>query len=336
MAETKDVPEKAKEEATSKAPKPATKAKLDLPDLKELLKAGVQFGHETRRWDPKMAKYIFGAKNNIHIIDVTQTVELLEVAAQQLHKLAQTGDVLFIGTKRQASSYVKSAAIDSGSYYSVNRWVGGFFTNFSQVKTSLKRLRNLEEMFEKGIEGRTKYEVSRMKVEWQRLNRLYEGVKDMDKAPVAAVVVDPRFEAAAVKECRLAGIPVFALTDTNCNPEKVDYVIPGNDDALRSIELIVNTLGGAVKKANAGKGVKHNIKDYSRVEVKIIKSVVVEREEAEEKLKVSTTTDEPRPQTRRSSGGKEKPVTKKKSTTKKVKSDSDLEGGILGRSRESK
>lgn len=295
-------------------------------DIKELLKAGSQFGHETKRWNPKMAKFIYGDKNDIHIIDISQTQELLSKAADALEKLAATGTVMFVGTKRQAVDIVKKYSIESGSYFMVNRWVGGFFTNFRQVKRSLQRLRDLETMFESGIEGRTKYEISRMKVEWQRLNRLYAGVKTMEKWPVAVVVIDPRYERAAVLESRRAGIPVFALADTNCDPSIVDYIIPANDDALGSIELVVKTFAGAIKAGNGGKGITHELKDYAPLEVKIIKQAGDTEELA--KVELLTVSESPKP-------AEEAVAPKKKVATKKA-SNAKLEGGILGRSRSKK
>lgn len=294
------------------------------PSIKDLLKAGVQFGHETRRWNPSMAEYIFGAKNNIHVIDIAKTEKLLADATEQIGKLAQQGSVLFIGTKRQASKIVEQAAVDSGSFFMINRWVGGFFTNLKQSKRSLKRLVELETMFETGVEGRTKFEIAKMKTEWTRLNRLYAGVKQMEQLPVAVVVVDPRYEAAAVKESRNAGIPVFALADTNCDPRKVDYIIPGNDDAIGSIELVVNTLAASVKANNGGKGIKHDLRDYSKFEVKIIKRGN-EQPVAEkiEKVRVSmdqVSAEEPKVKN-----------TKKSSTSEKQQE--VLEQGILGKAR---
>lgn len=292
-------------------------------EIKDLLKAGSQFGHETKRWNPKMAKYIYGAKNDIHIIDISQTQSLLSQASAELEKLAATGNVMFIGTKRQAVEIVRKYAIESGSYFMVNRWVGGFFTNFRQVKRSLQRLCELEKMFEAGIEGRTKYEISRMKVEWQRLNRLYSGVKTMDKWPVAVIVVDPRYERAAVLECRRAGIPVFALADTNCDPSIVDYIVPANDDALGSIELVMGVFTEAIKSGNNGKGIQHELKDYSPLEVKIIKQADSAVEDST-KLEIPSVVEQPA-----AAETQKRRVVKKAGNTK-------LEGGILGRARSKK
>lgn len=347
MAEAKDnsVQSKAGTESVNKTTtKKAVKStastkefpKVEIPELKDLLKAGVQFGHETKRWNPKMAKYIFGAKNNIHIIDITQTLESLEKAVKQLQRLASQGDIMYVGTKRQASDLVKKYAIESGGYFVAQRWVGGFFTNFKQVKLSTRRLRDLEAQFTNGVEGRTKYEISRMKVEWQRLDRLYQGVKNMERWPVAVVVIDPRFERGAIKECAKAGIPVFALGDTNCDPDGIDYLIPGNDDALGSIDLIIGTLAQAVKTGNGGKQVKHDLTDFSSIDIKVVKK---EDKEIEAPEVVASSDDSSTKKRAKTTSEKKNPTSPKKSTKKSTKKSSrsgQLEGGILGRSRQSK
>ncbi len=261
------VAEEVKDTAETK-----TRVKVSLPTIKDLLKAGVQFGHETKRWNPKMRKYIFGAKNNIHIIDVEQTEIALKKAVEFLQDSSSKGNVLFIGTKNQATDIVKSEAIRAGAFFIDSRWAGGLLTNFPIVKKSLSKLNSLEKQLEEGVEGRTKYEVSRMKKEWERLSRLYSGIKTLTNKPVAAVILDINFEKAAVKECRKVHIPIVAIVDSNVDPDLVDYPIPGNDDAINSISLIVKTLADAVLAGNAGKGVKHDLKDYSKIEVKIVKS----------------------------------------------------------------
>jgi small subunit ribosomal protein S2 len=255
-----------------------------MPKLQAFLKAGVQFGHETRRWNPKMGKYLFGSKDNIHIIDISQTVELLKKALEFLSGAARKGSILFVGTKRQASQIVKKEAFRSGAYFVTNRWAGGLLTNFKTISKSLRRLNKLEELFETGVEGRTKYEISQMKKEWERLNRIYGGVKAMKRYPTAVVIVDPRYEIGAVNEATLLKIPTIALADSNCNPEDVDYVIPGNDDALGSIRLIMKLLGDATLLGNGGHGVKHKDIDYTKVEVKILKTEVKVDPEAEKKV----------------------------------------------------
>lgn len=258
------------------------KATISIPDVKTILTTGLQFGHSTSRWNPLMSKYIFTAKNGIHVIDVIQSRELLAKAVEFLVQAAAGGEVIFVGTKRQASHIVKQHAVESGSHFVINRWPGGLLTNFKMAKKSFDRLLDLERMFEEGVEGRTKYEIAKMKVEWERLTRLYGGVKHLEQKPAAVVVVDPRYERVAVRECRKVNVPVIALADTNCDPTMIDYIVPGNDDALRSIELVLGLFSQAVKLGNEGNGVQHDLKDYSAVEVKIIRA----QTEAEEKAEV--------------------------------------------------
>jgi small subunit ribosomal protein S2 len=249
--------------------KPSSKTlKIDVADF---LKAGVQFGHETKRWNPKMQKYIFAQKNNIHIIDISKSVELLQKAVDFLQSVSSTGDILFVGTKRQASDIVKQQAIRSGAYYIINRWPGGLLTNFDQIKQSLKKYQSLETEFQTGVEGRTKFEVSNMKKEWVKMNRLYEGIKKMSSFPKAIVIVDINCERNVITEAEKLGIPVIAIVDTNTDPELVDYPVPGNDDAISSLRLLIGYFADAVLAGNKGNGIKHETVDYSKFEVKIRK-----------------------------------------------------------------
>lgn len=263
---------------------PSTKG-VNIPDLQTFLKAGVQFGHETRRWNPRMKKFIYGTKGNVHIIDVSQTVSLLQDALKFLSEASRRGPVLFVGTKRQSAEIIKQEAVRAGSYFVNNRWAGGLLTNFTGISKSLKRILSLEEMFDNGVEGRTKYEVSKMKKEWERLNRIYGGVKGMTRYPSAVIVVDPRYEIGAVSEARHLNIPIVAITDTNCNPDEIDYVVPANDDAVKSLKLLLGLFADAVLLGNGGQGVRHNDKDYTKMEVKIIKTEL--KKEVVESPKVS-------------------------------------------------
>lgn len=260
-----------------KAPK-----KVKLPTLKDLLEAGSHFGHETQRWNPKMKKFIYKAQNGIHIIDAEQTIDSLKKASEFLVEAASRGPVLFVGTKKQAQEIIKSNAIKSGSFFIDKRWAGGLLTNFEEVKRSLNKLKALEQAFTEGVEGRTKYEISRMKKEWQRLDRLYAGVKLLAAKPTAVIVVDVKYDKGAIREAKKLGIPVVALVDTNNDPDKADYVIPSNDDAVKTLELIVGCLADAVLAGNEGNGIKHDLKDYVKAEVKIAK---VEEPVEEEKAK---------------------------------------------------
>lgn len=304
---------------------------ISIPDVKTILTTGLQFGHSTSRWNPLMSKYIFTAKNGIHVIDVIQSRELLAKAVETLVQAAGQGDIIFVGTKRQASQIVLQQAIASGAHFVINRWPGGLLTNFKMAKKSFDRLLSLERMFEEGVEGRTKYEIAKMKVEWGRLNRLYGGVKHLQQKPAAVVVIDPRFEKVAVRECRKINVPVIALADTNCDPTMVDYIVPGNDDALRSIEMVVTLFADAVKAGNEGKGIQHDLKDYSTVEVKIIRKETEMEEKAEIEVEAGATPapverfkSAPAPTIKRGKGGAgkgilervkeqaEKPATEKK------------------------
>ncbi len=259
---------KLKELSGSQEPMPTNKSSKD---ISEFLKAGVQFGHETKRWNPKMKSFIFTERNNIHIIDIDKSLDYLGKAVAFLEKAAAEGIILFVGTKRQATEIVKEESIKAGANYIINRWPGGLLTNFDQIKKSLKKYKDLEKDFQEGVEGRTKFEVSSMKKEWVKMNRLYEGVKTMDSYPKALVVVDVNYERNVITEAKKLGIPVVGIVDTNSDPEVVDFPIPGNDDAISSLKLLVGILGEAVKKGNSGKGVKHEFVDYSKFEVKIIK-----------------------------------------------------------------
>ena len=285
------------------------KTTISIPDVKTILTTGLQFGHSTSRWNPLMSKYIFTAKNGIHVIDVIQSRELLAKAVETLVQAAGQGDVIFVGTKRQAAQIVQQQAIAAGAHFVINRWPGGLLTNFKMAKKSFDRLLSLEKMFEEGVEGRTKYEIAKMKVEWERLNRLYGGVKHLEQKPAAVVVIDPRYERVAVRECRKVNVPVIALADTNCDPTMIDYIVPGNDDALRSIEMVVTLFADAVKAGNEGKGVQHEIKDYSTVEVKIIRKETESEEKAEIEVEAGAQPapveriKTPAPSVRRGKGG---------------------------------
>lgn len=245
---------------------------VKVPHTKELLKAGVQFGHESKRWNPKMAKFIYSQKGGIHVLDINQTQKKLEEAAAFVAESATRGGVMFVGTKRQISDITKTEALRSGSYFIQNRWAGGLLTNFNIVKKSLDKLNALEKAFEEGVEDRTKYEVSRMKKEWERLERLYSGIKTLTDKPTAVIILDTNYENSAIRECRKMGIPVVGIVDTNSDPDMCDYLIPANDDAIGSVQIIAKTLADAILQGNKGKGIEHKLVDYSKVEIKIKKN----------------------------------------------------------------
>ncbi len=222
--------------------------------IKQLLEAGVHFGHPTKKWNPKMAEYIFTQRNGIHIVDLQKTVKKFEEAYNFVSELAQeNGTVLFVGTKKQASESVKSEAQRCGMYYVNVRWPGGMLTNFNTIRRSIRRLKELEKMQADGtFDLLPKKEVAKLVKEMQDLERSYGGIKDMDRLPQAMFVVDTRKERIAVLEAKKLGIPVVAIVDTNCDPDDADYVIPGNDDAIRAIKLIAGALADAVIEAHGG------------------------------------------------------------------------------------
>jgi small subunit ribosomal protein S2 len=225
---------------------PQLRGDFPLP-LRSLLDSGVHFGHQTKRWNPKMRPYIYGARNGIHIIDLDQTARLFARAYQfVVETVGRGGHILMVGTKRQAQEIVREEASRSGSYFVVNRWLGGTLTNFRTIKMGLDRMRQLERMKEDGTYmSITKKEVSRLEKERERFEKYLGGLKNMTSLPTALFIIDPAMETIAVAEANKIGIPVIAITDTNCDPDKIDYVIPGNDDAIRSIRLITARIADA-------------------------------------------------------------------------------------------
>ena len=221
---------------------------------KQLLEAGVHFGHNTRRWNPKMKEYIYEERNGIYIIDLTKTEKLVEEAYQALYTIAQNGgQVLFVGTRKQTQDVIKEEATRANMFYVDQRWLGGTLTNFKTIKKSIAKLFKYEQMAEDGtFEVLPKKEVILIKKEQEKLEKNIGGIKNLTATPDALVVVDPKTEHNAVVEARKLNIPIFGLVDTNCDPEDVDYVIPANDDAIRSVKLIVATLANAVVEANGG------------------------------------------------------------------------------------
>ncbi|ACD96421.1 30S ribosomal protein S2 [Trichlorobacter lovleyi] len=218
--------------------------------MKELLEAGVHFGHQTKRWNPKMKPYIFGARNGIYIIDLQKTVRYFKSAYNFVKESAEQGNtVLFVGTKKQAQDSVAEEATRCGQYYVNQRWLGGMLTNFSTVKQSIERLKKLDAMFEDGtIEAYTKKEALKMDKEREKLEKVLGGIKNMNKLPGMMFVIDPKNEEIAVQEAKKLGIPVVAIVDTNCDPDMIDHVIPGNDDAIRAIRLLTAKIADAVQE----------------------------------------------------------------------------------------
>ena len=222
--------------------------------MKQLLEAGVHFGHQTRRWNPKMAEYIYTERNGIHIIDLQKTVKKADEAYMFVRSVAQDGGtVLFVGTKKQAQDSIAEEAIRCGMYYINNRWLGGTLTNFTTIKKRLARLAELQKMASDGsFDLRPKKEVAKLKLEMEKLDKNLGGIQGMKSMPAALFIVDTKKEHLAVAEARRLGIPVVAIVDTNCDPEEVDYVIPGNDDAIRAVKLVAGHLADAVIEAHQG------------------------------------------------------------------------------------
>ncbi len=250
--------------------------------MKQLLEAGVHFGHQTRRWDPKMAEYIFQARNGIHIIDLQKTSKKLDEAYAFLKEQVEEGKtVLFVGTKKQAQECVKEAAIKSGMYYVDQRWLGGMLTNFETIRTRVQRLKDLEKMQEDGTFDRLpKKEVILLKKEMEKLERNLGGIKEMDKLPGVIFLVDPKKEHIAILEAKKLNIPVIGLVDTNCNPEEVDYAIPGNDDAIRAVKLIADVMANAVIEGKQGESFE--AEEVETTEPESMEEVVANAEEVTE------------------------------------------------------
>ena len=227
---------------------------MSVISMKQLLEAGVHFGHQTRRWNPKMAEYIFTERNGIYIIDLQKTVKKIEEAYDFVREIAQEGgEVLFVGTKKQAQETIKEEAIRVGMHYVDARWLGGMLTNFKTIKKRIDRLEQLHKMEEDGtFDLLPKKEVVKLNLEIEKLEKFLGGIKTMKKLPAALFIVDPRKEKIAVAEAKKLNIPIVAIVDTNCDPDEVDYVIPGNDDAIRAVKLIAGTIANAVIEGRQG------------------------------------------------------------------------------------
>lgn len=227
---------------------------MSVISMKQLLEAGVHFGHQTRRWNPKMAPYIYTERNGIHIIDLQKTVGLVDEAYNAVFDIVQQGGtILFVGTKKQASETVAEEAARCGMYYVNERWLGGMLTNFRTIRSRIDRLKKIEKMAEDGtFDVLPKKEVANLKKEQEKLTKNLGGIKDMDRIPDAIFVVDPKKESLCVNEANKLGLTIIGIADTNCDPDELDYVIPGNDDAIRAIKLIVSKMADAVIEAKQG------------------------------------------------------------------------------------
>lgn len=256
--------------------------------MKQLLESGVHFGHQTRRWDPRMAEYIFQARNGIHIIDLQKTSKKLDEAYRFVKEQAEEGKkVLFVGTKKQAQECMKEAALKCGMYYVDQRWLGGMLTNFGTIRKRVERLKTLETMQEDGtFDVLPKKEVIQLKHEMEKLEKNLGGIKDMTELPGVMFVIDPKKEKIAILEAKKLNIPVVGLIDTNCNPNDVDIPIPGNDDAIRAVRLIADVMANAVIEGKQGEAVEEVQEEMPKEEIteesKDMEEVVSETVETEE------------------------------------------------------
>jgi len=264
--------------------------------MKALLEAGVHFGHQTRRWNPKMAKYIYTSRNGIHIIDLQKSSECIDIAYKAMFDIVeQGGRVLFVGTKKQAQDPIKEEAIRSGQFYVDQRWLGGTLTNFKTIKRSIKKLHDLYKMEEDGtFKQLPKKEVICLRKEMVRLEKFLGGIKEMRTLPEALFIIDPRKERNAILEARKLHIPVFGIIDTNCDPDEVDYIIPANDDALRSVKLIVSKMADAVIEANGGVTGEEEEVEETVTEVDLTVEEVEETEKPKT-LRVEIKKEAPKP-----------------------------------------
>ncbi len=236
---------------------------MTVVSMSYLLEAGVHFGHQTRRWNPKMKEYIFTSRDDIYIIDLQKTAELIEVAYAELKKIAESGKkVLFVGTRKQAQDATRDEAIRSNSFYVTERWLGGTLTNFKTIRSRVRRLEQIEKMETDGtFELLPKKEVIGLRKEYEKLNKLLCGIREMNELPGALFIVDPSKEEIAIREAHRLHIPVFGIVDTNCDPDLVDYVIPGNDDAIRAVKLVIGVMANAIVEANGGELVNYISED---------------------------------------------------------------------------
>ena len=250
---------------------------MSVVSMKQLLEAGVHFGHQTRRWNPKMAPYIFTERNGIYIIDLQQTLGLVEDAYNFMREVGETGrPVLFVGTKKQAQAAIKDEAERCGMYFVNERWLGGMLTNHKTISKRIERLAEINEMIEDGtINKYAKKEALKMRAEAEKLEKYLGGIKEMKGVPAAMFVVDPKKEKIAVKEAKILGIPVVGIVDTNCDPDDVDYVIPANDDAIRAVKLITGCMADAIIEAKQGESFAPA---EETVEAEVEEEVVAEEE----------------------------------------------------------
>ena len=268
---------------------------MTIVSMNYLLEAGVQFGHQKRRWNPKMREYIFTTRDDIYIIDLQKTVKKLEEAYAAMKEIAENGGkVLFVGTKKQAQEAAEECAVRTDNYFVNERWLGGTLTNFKTIRSRIRRMEEIENMEKDGtFEALPKKEVIKIKKEYDKLVKNLRGIREMKRMPQAMVIVDPRKEEIAIKEARILGIPVFGIVDTNCDPDMVDYVIPGNDDAVRSVKLLIGVLTNAIAEVNGNEVIDYvSEEDKNKAEKKSNK-----KEETKEEVKVEEVKEEVKEET---------------------------------------
>ena len=262
---------------------------MSVVSMNYLLEAGVHFGHQKRRWNPKMGEYIYTTRDDIYIIDLQKTSKCLDKAYEALKQIvADGGKVLFVGTKKQASEAAEESAVRTNMYFVNERWLGGTLTNFRTIRSRVKRMEQIEKMEEDGtFDLLPKKEVIGLKKEFEKLNKNLRGIRDMKKLPQALVIVDPKKEEIAIKEARILNIPVFGVVDTNCDPDMVDYVIPGNDDAVRSVKLLIGALTNAIAEVNGNEVIDYiSEEDKSKTSKKETKREVIKEVKKETKKEV--------------------------------------------------
>ena len=275
---------------------------MTVVSMNYLLEAGVHFGHQKRRWNPKMKEYIFTTRDDIYIIDLQKTSKKIDEAYKALKEIAENGGkVLFVGTKKQAQEAAEECANRTNMYFVNERWLGGTLTNFKTIRSRIKRLEEIEKMEQDGtFDVLPKKEVIQIKKEYEKLNKNLRGIRNMKKAPDAMIIVDPRKEEIAIKEAHILGIPVFGVVDTNCDPDMVDYVIPGNDDAVRSVKLMIGALANAISEANGtemvdyltdedkGKAKKES-KETKKEETEVVEKKSAPKKEGKQEVKEDNT-----------------------------------------------
>ena len=289
-----------------------------------LLEAGVHFGHQTKRWNPKMKEYIFAARDDIYIIDLEKTVACIEKAYEEIKNISTNGGkFLFVGTKKQASEVAKEEALRSESFYVTERWLGGTLTNFRTIRKRIRRLDEIEKMEEDGtFELLPKKEVSLIKKEYEKLNRVLGGIRTMEKLPDALIIVDPKKEINAIREARKLNIPVFGLVDTNCDPDDVDFVIPGNDDAVRSVKVVLGVLNNAVCEGKNLPLVDYVTEDETKTQAKM-------EDEVKESIPVAEEKEVKKETKKETKAKKEETVKEEKPAKKEESKEEDLSSMTL-------